>query len=122
MLDNRSAITDGPLQLVLEVPDRNCLVSVLETVSDADVPVRTASITPARLVKGTEVSVDLDVLTDKQREAVVLALDSGYYRRPREATLAHLADQLDITKSAVSQRLRTAERKIIKSAMDRYRD
>lgn len=122
MLDNQSATTDGPLQVVLEVPDRDCLVSLLETISDADLPVRTESIAPARPAEGTSVTVDLDVLTDKQREAVALALESGYYRRPREATLAHLSAQLEITKSAVSQRLRTAERKLIKSAMDRYRD
>lgn len=120
MLDNASAVEEGPIQVVLEVPDQDSLVRLLETISDADLPVRTETIAPARLTEETSVRIDLGVLTDKQREALRLALEAGYYSRPREITLAGLADQLDITKSAVSQRLRNAEVNIVEAAMDRY--
>lgn len=121
MLDSVSAIEEGPVQVVLEVPDQETLVTLLETISEADIPVHTESVTSARLTEERSVSVDLGVLTEKQREALALALDLGYYRRPRDVDLAQLAERLDITKSAVSQRLRSAEMKIIENAMKRYR-
>lgn len=120
MLDGVSAIEEGPVQVVLEVPDQETLVTLLETVSAADIPVQTETVTPARPTGETSVSVDLAVLTDKQREALALALDLGYYRRPRDVDLAQLAERFDITKSAVSQRLRSAETKIVENAMGRY--
>lgn len=107
-------------QIVLEVPDREGLVSVLQTVADDDIPAQTVDITPATLSEATSVTVDLDILTDKQREALTLALEEGYYDRPRDASLTELASRLDISKSAVSQRIRGAERKLIESALDPY--
>lgn len=121
MSDSVSATEQEPVQVVLEVPDQEALVALLETVSDASVPVRTETVTPARLTDEASVRVNLDVLTEKQREALALALESGYYRRPRDTTLSGLAEQFDITKSAVSQRLRSAETKIVTNAMKRFR-
>lgn len=68
----------------------------------------------------SSITLELDILTDKQREALTLALEEGYYERPRKSDLGDLADGLAISKSAVSQRLRTAETKLIKSAFQRY--
>lgn len=59
-----------------------------------------------------ERTVDLSVLTEKQREAVQLAADRGYYDQPRETDLTELAEELEITQSALSQRLRSAETKL----------
>jgi predicted DNA binding protein len=111
---------DTPIQIVLEVPDHESLVSVLELVSDAGVPVQTEAITQLDYSDEMTVSIDLAMLTAKQREALELALTEGYYERPRDADLGTLADRLGITKSAVSQRLRTAEIKLVESALDGY--
>ena len=45
-------------------------------------------------------------LTEKQREALVRAFDSGYFDVPRRATLTELADELGVSDTAVSERLR----------------
>lgn len=45
-------------------------------------------------------------LSPKQREALVAAWRSGYYRVPRRATLGDIASVLDISEQSVSQRLR----------------
>ena len=45
-------------------------------------------------------------LTEKQREALVRAFDSGYFDVPRRATLTDLADELGVSDTAVSERLR----------------
>ncbi|MGM0399070.1 MAG: helix-turn-helix domain-containing protein [Halobacteriota archaeon] len=52
-------------------------------------------------------------LTEKQREAVQLAVDEGYYDRPRDVSLGDLAERLDITRSALSQRLNAVESKLV---------
>jgi predicted DNA binding protein len=45
-------------------------------------------------------------LTPEQREALQVALEAGYFDVPRAVTLVELADRLDITDSAASQRIR----------------
>lgn len=57
-------------------------------------------------------------LTDEQREALVVALDRGYFEVPRETTLVELADVLDISDSAVSQRIRRGLSKILSTRLD----
>lgn len=47
-------------------------------------------------------------LTQSQREALVLAVERGYYDIPRQCTTAELADELDISAQAVTERLRRA--------------
>lgn len=49
------------------------------------------------------------VLTDRQREVVATATELGYYDVPRNATVADVAAELDITDSTVSAHLRKAE-------------
>ena len=57
--------------------------------------------------------VDLSSLTDKQQEAAELAIQMGYYNRPREASLEEIADELAISQQALSQRLGAVEEKLI---------
>lgn len=58
------------------------------------------------------VTLDLQEVTAKQREAAVEAVTAGYYETPRETTLEALAAELDISKSALSQRLTAVESKL----------
>lgn len=48
---------------------------------------------------------DAQTLTSKQHEAVVLAVESGYFRVPRETSLTELADDLGISRQAYTRRL-----------------
>lgn len=45
-------------------------------------------------------------LTKRQRDTLALAFERGYFEEPRRASLAELAEELDISQSAVSGRLR----------------
>lgn len=47
-------------------------------------------------------------LTEKQRVVLRMAYENGYFEVPRRTTLAEIAGELDITKQAVSSRLRRA--------------
>ena len=62
--------------------------------------------------------LDLTDLTEKQRKTVTLAISKGYYRKPRRASVSDLADDLDISASAVSQRLTAAESKVMRTIFD----
>lgn len=54
------------------------------------------------------------LLSDRQREIVVAAVERGYYDTPRECSLTGLADHLGIAKSTCSEILHRAEETIIK--------
>ena len=52
-------------------------------------------------------------LTDKQRVALVLAYERGYYASPSEVTLEELADQLGISRQAVAARLKRGTHRLV---------
>lgn len=58
-------------------------------------------------------------LTDEQREALVVALDEGYFSVPRGITLVELAEKLGISDSAVSQRIRRGLTKVLETGLFR---
>jgi predicted DNA binding protein len=56
-------------------------------------------------------------LTDTQFKTVKAAVDSGYYRIPRDTTLEELATDLDVSHQALSERLRRGHRALIESVI-----
>jgi len=54
-----------------------------------------------------------DALTDQQRRALSVAYERGYFREPREASLEELADELDLSASAVGGRLRRGMKSLV---------
>jgi len=55
---------------------------------------------------GWEDQTDQNRLTPAQRETIQVALDRGYFEVPRRITLQALAEELSVSDTAVSQRLR----------------
>jgi predicted DNA binding protein len=118
-----SAETDSsPLRVVLTVTDRETLLDMMETLDDGNIPFRTENITQQPADDPRTVVLDSGDLTGKQRSAVEIAVQSGYYEQPRKADLTDLAEQIGISKSAVSQRLRSAEAKLVKNIYETDRD
>ena len=56
-------------------------------------------------------------LTDKQREALMLAHARGYYDSPREADLEAVAAELGITRQALASRLRRGTRRLLEATV-----
>lgn len=56
-------------------------------------------------------------VTEPQREALLTALDAGYYAVPRESTMDDVATDLGITQQALSKRLRRGHRNLIESTL-----
>ncbi len=57
-------------------------------------------------------------LSHEHRAVLEAAFDAGYYTRPRETTVADLATQLDLPRSTIQYRLRTAEDMILSGFME----
>lgn len=55
----------------------------------------------------------LDALMDRQREILRTAYDMGFYEVPREASVADIADALDIESGTVAEHLQRAERNLL---------
>lgn len=62
--------------------------------------------------------VEFDDLTEVQLRTLRRAYEAGYYDRPRRTDLTELSEELDVSKSAVSQRLNAAEAKLVASVVE----
>lgn len=56
-------------------------------------------------------------LTPRQREVLSEALDAGYFDVPREIGIEDLAERLDISSNAVSERLRRATANLVRNTL-----
>jgi len=59
-----------------------------------------------------------DGLTERQREALSLAVSRGYYESPRQVTAEELAEELGISQPSLSALLRRGERQLLTSSLD----
>jgi len=57
-------------------------------------------------------------VTDKQREALTLAFEAGYFSVPRECSLQDVADQLGISRNAASARVRRGQAALVSHTLD----
>lgn len=56
-------------------------------------------------------------VTPKQREALVAALQAGFYDIPQDATMKSVADTLGISQQALSKRLRRAHGNLVSNVL-----
>lgn len=56
-------------------------------------------------------------LTPDQREALVLAVQKGYFKVPRETDLGEIAAELDISQQATSKRIRRGADKVLRTSL-----
>lgn len=103
-------ISKGTLEYRLTIPDRSVLAPIVDQLRESG-----ATVSVTRLLAAGEDGDDTATLTDKQRETLWKAIESGYYDRPRGTTLEEIADDLGITTSAASQRLTAVRRRLIEN-------
>ncbi|WP_266074882.1 helix-turn-helix domain-containing protein [Haladaptatus caseinilyticus] len=81
--------------------------------ADHDIPITITRIyTVAEMQVGTQYR-----LTPPQESALVSAFDAGYFDKPREATLEEVSADLEITRQALSERLRRGHRNLIANTL-----
>lgn len=60
----------------------------------------------------------LSQLSDRQREALEVGLDVGYFEEPRQATSEEVAERLECAPSTAAKHLRRAESKLVRSLLE----
>lgn len=101
--------TDGGLRLTL-VGTQSELQKILERVPD------TISVEIEQLGEYKPQEEQLfDKLTFHQQEVLSQALQMGYFEEPRQTTTDEIADELDISPSAVSKHLRRIQSSVLSS-------
>lgn len=108
-------VGDGEFVMETYVSDTETVAEIVAEVREACTRVSVRSIVST---DGSEVkelcSIDISELTAKQREAVNVAQELGYYDSDSSILLDAIADELGISLSATSQRLRRAESNVVR--------
>lgn len=100
------------LHLKARFPNRDALESFVESARDI-----ARHVDAKRLYTDDRATHDESTLTRKQREALSLALDRGYFDTPSKATLADLASERDVTAQTLSDHIRVGVKKLIENAV-----
>ena len=118
-LPRRVTVEHGEMTLSAEVPATHdaseAIAAFSEVYDDAQLLARRQQsyFTPLFSHREFEDAIE-NALTERQREALAVAHESGYYAWPREVTCQTLADELGVAAPTFTEHLRTAEQKLIK--------
>ena len=104
---------DGELLFRVRFSARETVDTFQQECHRQGVPVEVRRVrTPAEQRRGPDYG-----LSPAQRSALVAATEMGYFRVPREATLSDLGERLDVSDTAVSQRLRRGVRRLVSTTI-----
>ncbi|WP_281195084.1 helix-turn-helix domain-containing protein [Halorubrum sp. F4] len=112
-------VTDEGVVIRTYLPDRDRLSALIEDLGDVTESLSLRKLTRIDSVEGDQsnrITLDLSTLTETEQETAAMAVASGYYETPRATSVGELAAELDITKSAMSQRLNSVESKLALAA------
>lgn len=112
-----TGVDSGSIIVTLTVPARETLREII-----SDLRTVGATVDVEWLVNGGDstrtAEIDVSTITEKQQEALELAMEAGYYETPRRTDLGDIAAELGISESATSQRLNGAETKLVRAFLD----
>ncbi len=117
MVDHHAAITDasgrdGTWTLRLRFAEEG-MVSAFQThFREAGVQFEVEQLTRPKEPRQREFG-----LTERQYEALVAAVDEGYYEIPRTTSVEELGEVLDISANSVSQRLRRGSEVLVRNTL-----
>lgn len=104
---------DGGWTVRMQIPTREALVAFREYCLENDVTFRVNQLGNA----ADREDMDVVGLTEKQKRLLRMAFECGYYEIPRRISQNELARKLDISTSAISQRLRRDTEQLIGSTL-----
>ena len=99
-------------QVKLRVNSRESLGDLQTFCRDQDIPFEVI-----RLYELSDPKIGQYNVSEKQRDILVLALEMGYFEIPREATLEAVAERLDISTKAASERLRRGQTNLLNNTL-----
>jgi len=108
-------ICDEQWTFRLLFPHREGLAAAVSALEERDITVDVRRMVEAGQDEQFETTA---ALTEPQQEAIAEAYRQGYYDVPREISLEELANELDISHQALSERLRRANRVLAGEQVD----
>ncbi|EMA52174.1 helix-turn-helix domain-containing protein [Halococcus thailandensis] len=102
----------GRWQLRLLFPDRDSLSRTYDFCREHDIDIDVDAIYAMENERHARFG-----LTEEQAEALNAAFEHGYYEVPRDLSVADLADELDISHQALSERFRRAHGNLVESTL-----
>lgn len=106
---------DGDLHVTLHADDVTGLREQLQELNEQSRGVRIEYLVRGRddADESAVVPVDLQRLTDRQREVLATAYDMGYFDYPRGANASEVAAELDIQRATFTEHLNAAQSKLL---------
>ena len=98
--------------LTVWMPNRTNLATLWNYAEENDIEIELLGVNEYASLGTTDAG-----LTDSQREALLVALDTGYFEDPRNATLTEVATELGISQPAASGLLRRGTKRLIVSSL-----
>ncbi|MDS0478027.1 helix-turn-helix domain-containing protein [Natrinema sp. 1APR25-10V2] len=94
------------------IPTREALFAYRDACREREIPFRIE-----RIFDESDHSGDRYGITDRQQEALLAALEKGYFDVPRKTTLSEIAETLDISDQALSARLRRGQANLLRNTL-----
>ena len=104
-----SETTDGGWLVRVLLPERSALNAIWEYTSEENISFEIIDVYANEYAVGSESYG----LTDEQRTALQAAYEMGYFFEPRETSLEEIAEEMDLSSTAMSGRLRRGIRNLI---------
>jgi predicted DNA binding protein len=98
--------------LTVWMPERTNLVHLWDYAGRNDIDIDLLRVNEYASLGNTDAG-----LTDSQREALLVALETGYFEEPRNATLSEVAADLEISQPAASGLLRRGIKRLVVSSL-----
>lgn len=105
---------DSSWSFTVRFPDHTALTQFHQLYQTEEFPVHIDRVASLDEEAGTKYEFGL---TPDQRTALLLAVEEGYFAVPRETKLDEIADELDITRQAASERVRRATETVLQKAL-----
>lgn len=116
-LDREAVLIVTPVELRADRTVRQTLVGPAEELSAA-VEALPDDLDVEVLHTGRYRREDASPITARQREALLVAWECGFFDVPRDGDLAAVADRLECSTSTASDLLRRAQRRLVAGALD----
>lgn len=108
-----ASASNGQWFVRMRFQDRNAVRRIYEHLTDRGITVDVISLHPL-----AEETLGTVGLTSQQYETLVTAIKHGYFDIPRQISQQELADELDISHQALSERLRRAYKTLIAAELN----
>lgn len=111
------ALTADRLEMLARFPSREALAAFREACRERDMAFHLEQLYDEESVANDGGVANRYGVTEPQYEALLCALEAGYFDVPRATKMAAIAEELGISTTALSRRLRRGQRNLLRSTV-----